>query len=148
MAIKSTYVQGVYDTAKKRNPGQLEFLQAVMEVLESLEPVIEKNPELQEAAILERIVEPERQLIFRVPWMDDKGKVHVNRGFRIQFNSALGPYKGGLRFHPSVNISTAPAYAGTTINDNNVNVTISAAGTGIIFCIFILRYHLRYFACI
>jgi glutamate dehydrogenase (NADP+) len=105
MAIKSSYVQSVFETVKKRNPGQLEFLQAVEEVLESLEPVIERNPAFQEAGILDRIVEPERQIIFRVPWIDDKGKVQVNRGFRIQFNSALGPYKGGIRFHPSVNIS-------------------------------------------
>ena len=130
MAIKSTYVQGVYDTAKKRNPGQLEFLQAVMEVLESLETVIEKNPELQEAAILERIVEPERQLIFRVPWMDDKGKVHVNRGFRIQFNSALGPYKGGLRFHPSVNISIIKFLGFEQILKNSLTGLMMGGGKG------------------
>ena len=102
MAIQSPYINSVLDTVKKRNPSEVEFLQAVTEVLESLEPVIEKHPEFQDAGILERIVEPERQIIFRVPWQDDKGKVHVNRGFRIQFNSALGPYKGGIRFHPSV----------------------------------------------
>ena len=87
----------------KRNPGELEFHQAVKEVLESLEPVINNRPEYIEANILERIVEPERVIIFRVPWQDDRGKVHVNRGFRVQFNSSLGPYKGGIRFHPSVN---------------------------------------------
>ena len=130
MAIKSTYVQGVYDTVKKRNPGQLEFLQAVMEVLESLEPVIEKNPELQDDAILERIVEPERQLIFRVPWMDDKGKVHVNRGFRIQFNSALGPYKGGLRFHPSVNISIIKFLGFEQILKNSLTGLMMGGGKG------------------
>ena len=86
----------------KRNPGEPEFHQAVKEVLESLEPVLEKHPEYIKAGIMERIVEPERQIIFRVPWVDDNGKVQVNRGFRIQFNSAIGPYKGGLRFHPSV----------------------------------------------
>ncbi len=92
------------DRVIKRNPGEPEFHQAVWEVLESLEPVIERNPEYVEAGILERIVEPERQVIFRVPWVDDQGKVQVNRGFRIQFNSAIGPYKGGIRLHPSVYI--------------------------------------------
>lgn len=86
----------------KRNPNEPEFHQAVKEVLESLEPVAEKNPKWVEAGIFDRIVEPERQIIFRVPWVDDNGKVHVNRGFRVQFNSAIGPYKGGLRLHPSV----------------------------------------------
>jgi glutamate dehydrogenase (NADP+) len=130
MAIKSTYVQSIYDTVKKRNPGQLEFLQAVQEVLESLEPVIEKNPELQDAAILERIVEPERQIIFRVPWMDDKGNVHVNRGFRIQFNSALGPYKGGLRFHPSVNISIIKFLGFEQIFKNSLTGLMMGGGKG------------------
>ncbi|MBF0433251.1 MAG: NADP-specific glutamate dehydrogenase [Fibrobacteria bacterium] len=102
MPITNSYVQSVYDVTKQRNPEQAEFLQAVTEVLESLQPVIEKHPEYQEAGILERIVEPERQVIFRVPWVDDQGKVQVNRGMRIQFNSALGPYKGGIRFHPTV----------------------------------------------
>ncbi|RKY41466.1 MAG: NADP-specific glutamate dehydrogenase [Candidatus Makaraimicrobium thalassicum] len=102
MSETSGYVKRVSETVKKRNPGEPEFHQAVEEVLSSLRPVIKKHPEFEEAAILERIVEPERQIIFRVPWQDDNGKVHVNRGFRIQFNSALGPYKGGLRFHPSV----------------------------------------------
>jgi glutamate dehydrogenase (NADP+) len=87
---------------KDRNPGEVEFHQAVEEVLESLNPVFEKHPEYEENGILERLVEPERQIIFRVPWVDDEGQTHVNRGFRIEFNSALGPYKGGLRFHPSV----------------------------------------------
>ncbi|MFH1846654.1 MAG: NADP-specific glutamate dehydrogenase [Candidatus Omnitrophota bacterium] len=97
-----SYVEKVLETVKKRNAGEPEFMQAVEEVLESLKPVIKKHPEFAEAGILERIVEPERQILFRVPWQDDKGNVQVNRGFRIQFNSALGPYKGGLRFHPSV----------------------------------------------
>lgn len=99
-----TYVQSVIQTAMRRNPGEKEFHQAVQEVLESLEPVFERHPDLAEAAILERIVEPERQILFRVPWVDDQGKVQVNRGMRVEFNSAIGPYKGGLRFHPSVNI--------------------------------------------
>ncbi len=94
----------VYEQVVKRNPGELEFHQAVKEVLESLEPVAEKHPEYVKAGIFDRIVEPERQIMFRVPWVDDKGTVQVNRGFRVQFNSAIGPYKGGLRFHPSVNL--------------------------------------------
>jgi len=102
MSNETSYVKKVLDTVKKRNHEEPEFHQAVKEVLETLEPVMKKHPEFEEAGILERIVEPERQIIFRVPWQDDKGKVQVNRAFRIQFNSALGPYKGGLRFHPSV----------------------------------------------
>ncbi|MFH1504096.1 MAG: NADP-specific glutamate dehydrogenase [Candidatus Omnitrophota bacterium] len=96
------YIKRVLGIVKKRNANEPEFYQAVSEVLESLVPVIEKHPEFEEAGLLERIVEPERQIFFRVPWQDDKGKIQVNRGMRIQFNSALGPYKGGLRFHPSV----------------------------------------------
>lgn len=99
------YVQHVYETVKKRNPNENEFHQAVKEILFSLAPVFDKHPHYMEQGVLERIVEPERQIIFRVPWVDDQGKVQVNRGFRIQFNSAIGPYKGGLRFHPSVNAS-------------------------------------------
>ena len=105
MTFKNAYLQKVYDDVCARNPGEKEFLQAVGEVLESLEPVVEKRPDIVEAGIIDRIVEPERQIIFRVPWVDDSGKVRVNRGFRMQFNSAIGPYKGGLRLHPSVNAS-------------------------------------------
>jgi len=94
----------VYDQVVDRNPGEEEFHQAVKEVLESIEPAMEKHPEFADARIVEQLVEPERQIIFRVPWKDDNGEVHVNRGFRIQFNSAIGPYKGGIRFHPSVYI--------------------------------------------
>ncbi|GLU45826.1 NADP-specific glutamate dehydrogenase [Nocardiopsis ansamitocini] len=97
-------VQPLFDEVLKRNPGETEFHQAVREVVETLGPVLAKRPELASAKIVERICEPERQLIFRVPWADDSGEVHVNRGFRVEFNSALGPYKGGLRFHPSVNL--------------------------------------------
>ncbi|MBQ7718703.1 MAG: NADP-specific glutamate dehydrogenase [Clostridia bacterium] len=100
-----TYSQDVLQKVIERNPGETEFHQAAKEVLESLEPVVDSNKNYRKAGILERIVEPERQIMFRVPWVDDKGKVHVNRGFRVQFNSAIGPYKGGLRFHPSVNLS-------------------------------------------
>ncbi len=95
-------VKRILEDVKKRNPGEPEFHQAVEEVLESIAPVLEKYPEYKEAKIVERIVEPERQILFRVPWMDDKGNIHVQRGMRIEFNSAIGPYKGGLRFHPSV----------------------------------------------
>ncbi|MCK9583080.1 MAG: NADP-specific glutamate dehydrogenase [Endomicrobiales bacterium] len=104
MANAHEYVYSVVDTVKKRNPGEVEFHQAAMEVLGSLIPVIEKHPEFKDASLLERLVEPERQIIFRVPWQDDKCKMHINRAFRIQFNSALGPYKGGIRLHPSVYI--------------------------------------------
>ncbi len=95
-------LENVLEQVKKRNPGESEFHQAVEEVLNSLKPVLENHPEYAEAGIIERIVEPERQIMFRIPWMNDEGKVQVNRGFRVQFNSAIGPYKGGIRFHPSV----------------------------------------------
>ena len=100
-----SYVKHVLEGVRKRNPNEPEFLHAVQEVLESLEPVIAARPAFEKAAILERLVEPERSIIFRVPWQDDKGAFHVNRGFRFEFNSAIGPYKGGLRLHPSVNQS-------------------------------------------
>ena len=98
------YCDELYRRVVERNANEPEFHQTVQEVLGSLVPVLEKNPEYIELGIVERIVEPERQFIFRVPWMDDTGRVRVNRGFRVQFNSAIGPYKGGLRFHPSVNV--------------------------------------------
>ncbi len=103
--FQSEYLKKVYAGVEARNPGEKEFLQAVREVLESLEPVVLANPKLEEQGVLERIVEPERQLFFRVSWVDDKGQVQVNRGYRVQFNSAIGPYKGGIRLHPSVNAS-------------------------------------------
>ena len=105
MAIKNAYLQEVFAGLKQRNADQPEFLQAVEEVLESLEPVVEARPEIEKNAIIERLVEPERIVMFRVSWVDDNGKVQVNRGYRVQFNSAIGPYKGGLRLHPSVNLS-------------------------------------------
>lgn len=105
MAFKNSYVQSVYDKVCERNKGEEEFLQTVKEVFESIEPVIEKRPDIVKAGVLDRIVEPERFVQFRVPWVDDNGNVQVNRGFRVQFNSAIGPYKGGLRFHPSVTAS-------------------------------------------
>lgn len=97
-------LEPVFDAVIARNPGEPEFHQAVKEVFETLAPVVRKHPEYMNAAIMERLVEPERQLIFRVPWVDDAGDVRLNRGFRVQFNSTLGPFKGGLRFHPSVNL--------------------------------------------
>ena len=100
-----SYVERILDEVKKKNAHEPEFIQAVTEVLESLKPVIEKHPEYEREALLERMVEPERQIMFRVPWVDDKGNVQVNRGYRVQFNSAIGPYKGGIRLHPSVNLS-------------------------------------------
>ncbi|MBQ8790361.1 MAG: NADP-specific glutamate dehydrogenase [Ruminiclostridium sp.] len=102
MALKNQYLIDLLETVKKRNAGEPEFIQTVTEVFESIEPVVEKRPDLVEAGVLERIVEPERQITFRVPWVDDNGKTQVNRGFRVQFNSAIGPYKGGLRFAPNV----------------------------------------------
>lgn len=102
MALKNSYLAEIMARVEKRNPAEPEFHQAVHEVLESLEPVVEKYPEFIESGVIEMLVEPERIIKFRVPWVDDSGKVQVNRGFRIQFNSAIGPYKGGLRFHPSV----------------------------------------------
>lgn len=103
--LKNEYLVDLMKTVEERNPGQPEFIQAVTEVMTSLEPVLEKRQDLVEAGVLDRLVEPERQIIFRVPWIDDNGKLQINRGFRVQFSSAIGPYKGGFRFHPSVNIS-------------------------------------------
>ena len=105
MSIQNEYLKKVLADVIARNPGESEFHQTVSEVLESLEPVVEQSPIYIERGIIDMMVEPERIIKFRVPWVDDSGKVQVNRGFRIQFNSAIGPYKGGLRFHPSVNES-------------------------------------------
>ncbi len=99
-----SYTSDVMQLVEKRNPGELEFYQAVKEVLDSLEPALERHPQYRDQRILERITEPERVIMFRVPWTDDRGQIHINRGFRIEFNSAIGPYKGGLRFHPNVNL--------------------------------------------
>lgn len=99
------YSERVLEELKKTNPYQPEFIQAATEVLESLSPVVDNDPRYEKAGLLERLVEPERTIMFRIPWVDDNGEVHVNRGYRVQFNSAIGPYKGGLRLHPSVNLS-------------------------------------------
>lgn len=105
MNLKSAYLAGVYETVTKRNAGEKEFLQAVGEVLETLSLVVDRDPSIEKSGVIDRLVEPERMIQFRVPWVDDSGNVQVNRGFRVQFNSAIGPYKGGLRFHPTVNAS-------------------------------------------
>lgn len=106
MSDVNARLEAIYQQVVQRNQGELEFHQAVKEVIETLGPVLHKHPEYAEQKIIERICEPERQIIFRVPWTDDKGEVQINRGFRVQFNSALGPYKGGIRFHPSVTLGT------------------------------------------
>lgn len=123
-------VESVYELVLKRNPGEKEFHQAVREVLDSLVPVLEENPAYADARILERIVEPERALMFRVPWLDDSGKVQVNRGFRIQFNSALGPYKGGIRFHPSVYLGIIKFLGFEQIFKNSLTGLMMGGGKG------------------
>ncbi len=125
-----SYVSEVMDKVRKRDGHQSEFLQAVKEVLDSLEVVVERNPQYQEARILERIVEPERVFMFRVPWLDDKGKVQVNRGFRIEMNSAIGPYKGGLRFHPSVNLGILKFLAFEQVFKNSLTTLPMGGGKG------------------
>ena len=119
----NTITEAVYEQVTRRNGGEVEFHQAVKEVLDCLGPVLKKHPEYTKAKILDRLVEPERQIIFRVPWQDDKGQINVNRGFRIAFNSALGPYKGGLRFHPSVNLGVIKFLAFEQIFKNALTTT-------------------------
>ena len=130
MAITNSYLKGVYDGLVARNPEQKEFLQAVEEVLESLQPVVEARPEIQANGIIERLVEPERIVMFRVPWVDDQGKVQVNRGYRVQFNSAIGPYKGGLRLHPSVNLSILKFLGFEQIFKNSLTTLPIGGGKG------------------
>jgi glutamate dehydrogenase (NADP+) len=125
-----SYIEQVWEKTAQRNAGEVEFLQAVKEVLDSLGPVMEKNPQYEEAGILERIVEPERQIMFRVPWVDDQGNVQVNRGFRFEFNSALGPYKGGLRFHPTVNQSILKFLGFEQIFKNSLTTLPMGGGKG------------------
>ena len=126
----SDYVKRVIEETKAKNPNEPEFLQTVEEVLTSIEPVIEKHPEYEKAALLERIVEPERVIEFRVAWTDDEGKAHVNRGYRIQFNGAIGPYKGGLRFHPSVNLSILKFLGFEQIFKNSLTTLPIGGGKG------------------
>lgn len=125
-----SYIKDVLTLVKSRNPGELEFFQAAEEILESLEPALDRHPEYQKARILERIVEPERVIIFRVPWMDDKSQYQVNRGFRIEMNSALGPYKGGLRFHPSVNLGILKFLAFEQVFKNSLTTLPMGGGKG------------------
>jgi glutamate dehydrogenase (NADP+) len=124
------YTERVIEEVKAKNAEQPEFIQAVTEVLQSLEPVIEAHPEYEQAALLERIVEPERVVMFRVPWVDDSGKVQVNRGYRVQFNSAIGPYKGGLRLHPSVNLGIIKFLGFEQIFKNSLTTLPMGGGKG------------------
>ena len=126
----NTIIQGVYEQVQRRNTGEVEFLQAVKEVLDSLGPVLDKHPEYVEARVLDRIVEPERQIMFRVPWQDDKGNFQVNRGLRFEFNSALGPYKGGLRFHPTVNASILKFLGFEQVFKNSLTTLPMGGGKG------------------
>jgi glutamate dehydrogenase (NADP+) len=123
-------MKGILKLIKDRDPGEREFHQAVEEVIESVLPVLDRNPQYRKEAVLERIVEPERIIIFRVPWMDDQGQVHVNRGFRIQMNSVIGPYKGGLRFHPSVNLSILKFLAFEQVFKNALTTLAMGGGKG------------------
>ncbi len=126
----SALIQNYIETVKKRNPGEAEFHQAVEEVLESLAPVLEKYPEYVEKGVIDRFLEPERQVMFRVPWVDDSGKVQVNRGFRVQFNSAIGPYKGGIRFHPSVYLGIIKFLGFEQILKNSLTTLPMGGGKG------------------
>jgi glutamate dehydrogenase (NADP+) len=131
-ALKETgdYIKDVLAIARAKNPAEPEFLQAVQEVLESLGPAVTKHPEYQKARILERLIEPERVLMFRVPWIDDAGQVQINRGFRIEMNSAIGPYKGGLRFHPSVNLGILKFLAFEQVFKNSLTTLPMGGGKG------------------
>ncbi|OPZ86493.1 MAG: NAD(P)-specific glutamate dehydrogenase [bacterium ADurb.Bin429] len=126
----SRYVAAVLEDTRRRHAGQVEFLQAVEEVFDTISPAIERDARYQRHAILERVVEPERVIIFRVPWQDDQGKVHVNRGYRVQFNSAIGPYKGGLRFHPSVSLSIIKFLGFEQIFKNSLTTLPMGGGKG------------------
>ncbi len=123
-------MEDILKSVMARDPHEKEFHQAVKEVMETIQPVLERNPEYRQAAILERIMEPERVIMFRVPWMDDEGQVHVNRGFRIQMNSAIGPYKGGIRFHPSVNLSILKFLAFEQVFKNALTTLSMGGGKG------------------
>ncbi len=129
-SVPASYVRDVMNLVQKKNPGQKEFLQAAEEVIESLEPVVKKNPQYYEGRILDRLVEPERVIMFRVPWLDDNGDVQVNRGFRIEMNSAIGPYKGGLRFHPTVNLSILKFLAFEQVFKNSLTTLPIGGGKG------------------
>ncbi len=130
MALKNQYLIDLLETVKKRNPSEPEFIQAVTEVLETLQPVAEKRQDLIDAGVFDRIVEPERQIMFRVPWVDDNGKVQINRGFRVQFNSAIGPYKGGIRLHPSVNLGIIKFLGFEQVFKNSLTTLPMGGGKG------------------
>ena len=125
-----SYASEVLEKVIRRDPAQPEFHQAAQEVLESLEPILDRYPKYRRNSILERLVEPERIITFRVPWSDDRGDVQVNRGYRIQFNSAIGPYKGGLRFHPTVNLSILKFLAFEQIFKNSLTTLPMGGGKG------------------
>ncbi len=126
----SAYVEELMATVKAKNPSEPEFHQAVEEIAESLTRVVERHPEYRAAKILERMIEPERVIMFRVPWMNEQGEVHVNRGFRIEMNSAIGPYKGGLRFHPSVNLGILKFLAFEQVFKNSLTTLPMGGGKG------------------
>ena len=128
--MSRSFVEAAMETVLARNPGEVEFHQAVQEVAESVAPIIDKRPELAKMKIFERIVEPERQIIFRVPWVDDRGEVQINRGFRVEFSSAIGPYKGGLRFHPSVYLGIIKFLGFEQIFKNALTTTPIGGGKG------------------
>ena len=126
----SDYVKDLMADVKAKNPDQPEFHQAVQEVAESLSLFLENHPEYRSAKILERIIEPERVIMFRVPWVDDQGEIHINRGYRIQMNSAIGPYKGGLRFHPSVTLGILKFLAFEQVFKNSLTTLPMGGGKG------------------
>ena len=142
MAIANAYLQKVYADVERRNPGEAEFLQAVREVFESLSVVADRRPDLIEAGVFDRIVEPERMITFRVSWVDDAGKVQVNRGYRVQFNSAIGPYKGGLRLHPSVNASVIKFLGFEQIFKNSLTTLPMGGGKDGLIHVLLLRLFL------
>ena len=123
-------VNTIIQDLERRNPGEIEYLQAVREVLDSIVEVYNQNPQFEKAGIIERLIEPDRVLTFKVPWVDDEGNVHVNRGYRVQFNNALGPYKGGLRFHPSVNLSILKFLGFEQIFKNSLTTLPMGGGKG------------------
>ena len=129
--MAQTYSQRVLDLVKAKHSHEKEFIQAVQEVLSTIEPVLAANSKYEDHAILERIVEPERTILFRVPWIDDQGKVQVNRGYRVEFNSAIGPYKGGLRFHPSVNLGILKFLGFEQVFKNSLTTLPMGGGKGL-----------------
>src|SRR6266404_9965172 len=128
--LMENYISGLMADVKTKNPAEPEFHQAVQEVVESLSPVLDRHPEYRKAKILERMIEPERVIMFRVPWQDDKGEIHVNRGFRVQMNSAIGPYKGGLRFHSTVNLGILKFLAFEQVFKNALTTLPMGGGKG------------------